>query len=192
MIRKEILGISLATQRARRAFVVAFWMVEGTLLFALFQFRMPPDIANWRTIVLLLVTLGVASNLPLLLGGFSLGGAVSFYEGRSKKLKVGRSDADPKKLRRIDVFVKAMRPVDEREAQLRDEAHHRAHRILFWLMYAGAVAYLVVSAISLSLVARFGFALLEFLLVASMSLPQSFLLCTLPEFNEWSEREHAS
>ena len=81
----------------------------------------------------------------------------------------------------MERFVQAVQPVDEREAQLRDWAYRRSHRLLYWGMYAGAVAFLLVSTISLSVLARFGFVLLELLLVGSMSLPQSLLLWTLPE-----------
>jgi hypothetical protein len=89
--------------------------------------------------------------------------------------------ATPERAQLVNRFLTTMRPVDEREAQLRDWAYHRAHRLLFWMLYLGAVVYLAVATISLSLVARFGFVLLEFFLVASMSLPQSLLLWTLPE-----------
>lgn len=184
MIRRRIFGISLETRAERRRFVVGFWMVEAVVLAALFQFPMPPHVTDWREFLPLLLTLAVASNLPLVMGGFSFGGAVAFYEGRLVRLKpayAGRLARNPEKQRRVQVFLDAMKPVDEREAQLRDWAHHRANRLLFWALYAGAVAYLALSAMSLTAMARFGFVLLELLLVMSMALPQSLLLWTLPE-----------
>ena len=184
MIRSQILGIPLNSQAARRWFVAGFWLVEAAALAILFQCPIPPAVAGLSGFLPLLALLAFANNLPLLLGGFSVGGAVSFYEGRPMQLKPEtwtRLEANPARSGRVRRFLSVMRPVDEREAQLRDWAHHRAHRLLFWLMYLGAAVYLVVSAISLSLLARFGFALLDLLLIASLSLPQTLLLWTLPE-----------
>lgn len=209
MIRSRILGIGLENRAARRWFVVGFWATEAVALGVLFRFPMPPDVGHWASFLPLLLTLGVASNLPLVLGGFSVGGAVDFYEGDkfgnrsahpnaawkvwSWVCGVGwrRVAATPQGMEQVQRFMKAVKPVDEREAQLRDWAHHRAHRMLFWLMYLGAIAYIVVSAISLSLVARFGFVLLELLLVASMSLPQTLLLWSLPNLEAGREEAYA-
>lgn len=184
MIRRSILGISLTRRVERRRFVVGFWIAEAVALAVLFQFPIPPHVADWREFLPLLVTLAIASNLPLVLGGFSFGGAVAFYEGRHVRLKPAVADKlarNPEKSSRVQVFLNAMRPVDEREAQLRDWAHHRANRLLFWALYAGAVAYLALSALSVTMLARFGFVLLELLLVLAMALPQTLLLWTLPE-----------
>jgi hypothetical protein len=182
MIRKRILGISLETRRSRRLFVAGFWMAEAIALVLLFQFPMPVDVRHG--LLLLIPTLAVASTLPILLGGFSQGGAVKFYEGRPVQLTpeaIARLSANPERADRVKRFLAAMRPLDEREVQLRDWAYHRAHRLLYWMLYLGLVVYLMVAGLSFSLVARFGFVLLEFFLVASMSLPQSLLLWTLPE-----------
>ena len=184
MISRSLFGISLSTQPARRRFVLGYWLVEAVALVLLFRFPMPPDITHFTAFLPLLMTLAVASNLPLLLGGFSVGGAVAFYEGRRYCLSArvrAKLAGNPEKERRMERFVQAVQPVDEREAQLRDWAYRRSHRLLYWGMYAGAVAFLLVSTISLSVLARFGFVLLELLLVGSMSLPQSLLLWTLPE-----------
>lgn len=182
MIRENILGISLATREARRRFVMGFWLVEAAFLAALFRFPMPPN-THWQHFVPLLATLAIAMNLPLVLGGFSVGGALAFYEGRrwqpGAKTRAQFAN-DPNKMRRLERFVQAIQPADERETQLRDWAHHRAYRLLFWALYLGAIAFLIVSAVDLTLLARFGFVLLALLLVASMSLPQSLLLWTLP------------
>lgn len=184
MIRKKILGIRLETRAERRRFVLGFWIAEALALAALFQFPIPPQVTDWREFLPLLLTLALASNLPLLLGGFSFGGAVAFYEGRHVQLKptvANKLARNPEKSRRVQVFMDAMKPVDEREAQLRDWAHHRANRLLFWALYAGAVAYLALSVVSLTMLARYGFVLLELLLVMGMALPQTLLLWTLPE-----------
>lgn len=182
MIRSRILGISLETRRSRRLFVGGFWVAEAILLALLFQFPMPVDVKHG--LLLLIATWAMASNLPLLLGGFSTGGAVKFYEGRPFQLStdaVARMSATPERAQLVNRFLSAMRPVDEREAQLRDWAYHRAHRMLYWMLFLGMVVYIMVAGISYSLVARFGFVMLEFFVVASLSLPQSLLLWTLPE-----------
>jgi hypothetical protein len=182
MIRQKVLGMSLVRRAQRRRFVIAFWAVEAMALALLFQFPLPPR--QWQEFVPLLILLAAANNLPLLLGGFSVGGAVSFYEGRHYRLQNAAAEKlarNPERFRRVQKFIDAMRPVDEREAQLRDWAYYRAHRLIFWAMYAGAVAFLAMSAISLAALARFGFVLLDFLLVASLSLPQTLIL--------WNEQE---
>lgn len=199
MIGRSILGIPMYRRQTRRWFVTCYWLAVGAALAALSRFTMPPDVRHWTTFVPLLLTLALASNLPLLLGGFSLGGAVAFYEGSRFQSRhanpnpalrgyafVGRKGlprlaSRPERAQQIRRFFEALRRVDERETQLRDEAHHAAHRILLWLLYAGAVGYLVVSAISLSLLARYGVVLLELLLVAFMSLPQCWILWKLPD-----------
>jgi hypothetical protein len=205
MIRKRIFGIPLATRAARRGFVVCYWLAVATALVVLFQFPMPPDVSHWTSFLPLLATLAVASNLPLLLGGFSVGGAVGFYEGekfRNRSIHPNaawrawswvcgqgwrRVAASEEGKQMVQRFMRAVQPVDERETKLRDEAHHRAMRLQLWITYAGAVAYLLVSAADRELLARFGFVLLELLLVAAMSLPQSLLLWKTPDVDSADE-----
>lgn len=180
MIRQSILGISLAHRAQRRRFVVAFWMVEGMALALLFQFPLPPR--QWQEFVPFLMLLAVANNLPLLLGGFSVGGAVSFYEGRRLQSATAEKLArNPERFRRVQKFLDAMRPVDEREAQLRDWAYHRSHRLIFWGAYAGTVVFLALSAISVTAVVHFAFVLLDLLLIAFLSLPQTLILWNEPD-----------
>ena len=201
MIDHRFLGVPLHRRQTRRRFVVCYWLAVGIALAALSQFRMPQDVSHWTTFVRLLLTLGVASNMPLLLGGFSLGGAVAFYEGSRFRKRYAdpnpelrgfaivwrkgwlRFASNPERAHQLRRFFQAVRPVDERETQLRDEAHHAAHRMLFWIIYAGAIAYLIVSAISQTLLDRFGFVLLELLLIASMSLPQCWILWNSPDID---------
>jgi hypothetical protein len=211
MIGKKILGVPMQRRQNRRWFVLGYWLAVFAALAVLWQFPMPPDVRRWTTFLPLLLTLGAASNLPLLLGGFSVGGAVSFYEGRRFKLRNANPSAawrawswiwgkgwrrvasTPEGLEQLHRFLRAVKPADERETQLRDQAHHAAHRIQMWMIYAGAVAYLAISAINLELLARYGFVLLELLLVASMSLPQSCILWTTldiePEQANYSSQE---
>jgi hypothetical protein len=183
-------------RRSRRWFVVAYWLVILAALAVLWQFPIPPDASHPGSFAMLLVTLCIAGNLPLVLGGFSHGGAVAFYEGRPLRSRAGaerwvkrhpiltrmiglfRRFLPPERVRR---FVAACRPVDEREAQLRDWAFHRGFRLMMWLVYGAAVAYLVMARANASLLPRFGFLVLELLLVASLSLPQCLLLWTIQD-----------
>jgi len=184
MIGTRVLGIPLHRRAIRRRFVIGYWLAVLAALAALSRFQVPPDVSHWTTFVPLLLTLGFASNLPLLLGGFSLGGAVGFYEGRALRLRdatKARLARKPEKAELVRRFLKAAGPADEFEARLRDAAHHRAHRWMFWLIYAGAVTFLLVSAADKTLLPRFGLVLLELLLVAQMSLPQSCILWTTPD-----------
>jgi hypothetical protein len=205
MIRKQIFGIPLATRASRRGFVVSYWLAVAAALAVLFQFPMPPDVSHWTSFLPLLATLAIASNLPLLLGGFSVGGAVGFYEGekfRNRSIHPNpawkawcwvwgqgwkRVAATEEGRQMVQRFLHAVRPVDERETKLRDEAHHRAMRLQLWITYAAAVAYLLMSAADRELLARFGFVLLELLLVVAMSLPQSLLLWTMPDVDSADE-----
>jgi hypothetical protein len=154
----------------------------------LLQFPLPPR--QWQEFVPFLMLLAVANNLPLVLGGFSFGGAVSFYEGRHYRLQNAAAEKlahDPERFRRVQKFIDAMRPVDEREAQLRDWAHHRSHRLIFWGAYAGTVVFLALSAISVTAVVHFAFALLDLLLIAFLSLPQTLILWSEPEVSGWAD-----
>jgi len=184
MIGRRVLGIPLHRRAIRRRFLVGYWLAVLAALTALSRFPVPPDVSHWTAFLPLLLTLGFASNLPLLLGGFSLGGAVGFYEGRAFRLKDAaavRLARKPEKAELVRRFLKAAGPADEFEARLRDTAHHRAHRWMFWMIYCGAIAFLLVSAADMALLPRFGLVLLELLLVAQMSLPQSCILWTMPD-----------
>jgi len=132
MIRSRILGIPLSTRTTRRYFVLAFWLAEAVIFAALSRFPIPMELARTPAF---LVLLGLANTLPLLLGGISVGGAVAFYEAKPFQLKPdarSKLERDPKRARLVLRLLSYYRPADEREAQLRDAAHHRSHRMLFW------------------------------------------------------------
>jgi hypothetical protein len=209
MIRSRILGIPTHSRQTRRWFVAGYWLAVTFALAVLFQFPVPADVSHWYTFCPLLLALAVPSNLPLLLGGFTFGGAVRFYEGGryrgagARRNPIGRvwywvaevvwrrAAATPEGARQLQRFLNAVRPVDERENKVRDEAHHQAMRMQIWLTYAGAVAYLLVAAANTALLGRFGFVLIELLLVAAMSLPQSYILWTLPDMDAGEEMTEA-
>jgi hypothetical protein len=151
------------------------------VFWALSRFSIPTDAHQAPA---LFAVLGIANTLPWLLGGITLGGAVAYYEGRPYRLSPAaqqRLACKPERARLVLQFLSYYRPADEREALLRDQAHHQAHRIVFWVLYLGAIAYLILAALSLPILARFGFVFLDLLLVASMSLPQSIILWSTPD-----------
>jgi hypothetical protein len=179
----RILGIPMASRRARRALVVVYWALILSLCLGFVVHQSRHGVEDLNPWGLFPIFVGLAA----ILGGVKAGGVVKRFSG-SEGISVLPTPGDEGGLTLFG--SKSIFPpedsgaLDERERNERNAVHYRAYTSARWLTLALYLIYAGIGAWHAAWFPRIGPLFLFLLTLVLWSLPQMLILWNEPDFVE--------